>query len=53
MMMTLGAARRAKVLAHVVPVLVSLLLLLVFGAALPGLPGSLGVYPDVRTDPRR
>ncbi len=40
-MVTLGRARRAKVLAHVVPVLVSLMLLLVFGAALPGLPGSL------------
>ncbi len=40
-MVTLGAARRVKVLAHVVPVLVSLMLLLVFGAVLPGLPGLL------------
>lgn len=40
-MMTVGAARRAKVLAHGVPVLVSLMLLLVFGAVIPGLPGSL------------
>lgn len=40
-MLTVGAARRAKVLAHGVPVLVSLMLLLVFGAALPAMPGSL------------
>lgn len=39
--MTLGAARRPKVLAHGVPVLVGVMLLLVFGAALPGVPGSL------------
>ncbi|MBA2694943.1 MAG: M48 family metalloprotease [Actinobacteria bacterium] len=40
-MVAVGRARRVKVLAHVVPVLVSLMLLLVFGAVLPGLPGLL------------
>ncbi len=51
MMVTLGRARRAKVLAHGVPVLVSLMLLLVFGAALPGLPGSLLAFAVALTVP--